>query len=196
MISSSAITAVILAGGAGRRLGGVDKGWLELGGKSLVESILAVLHDQVATVVISANTNTERYAALGYPVIADPPGDAGGPLAGVAACWDQVRTRYLWLLPVDAAIVPEQLLSALKAGLMDADAAIARARMGADVHPTCALIDRSRVAPPSQPGGSLMGWQRRYAVVDVAVEPGAVLSVNTPEEYSALTARSDQTEAG
>ncbi len=186
MIQGADITAVILAGGAGRRLGGIDKGWLTVGGRSLVENLLAALEDRVAQVVISANTHRERYAALGHVVVADPPDAPGGPMAGVFACWPHVSTPYMLLLPVDAVVVPETLVQRLAAALRGNDADLARVQVGDDLHPTCALLDRSRVSRPSRAGGSLMGWQESYRCVSVPVDDSAVLSVNTPEEYAAL----------
>ncbi len=186
MISSSDITAVILAGGAGSRLGGVDKGWLNVGSSSFIERLLVSLAGQVGSVVISANRHQDRYATLGPVVVADSPDACGGPLAGVFSCWPHVNTRYMLLLPVDAAIVPPSLVGVLADKLGADDADIARVRVGRDLHPTCALIDRIRVQAPVQGGGSLMGWQQAYRCVDVAVDRCAVLSVNTPEELSAL----------
>jgi len=186
MIPTSDITAVVLAGGAGTRLGGVDKGWLTLGQSSLIERLLESLAGQVGSVLISANSNHDRYSALGPAVVADTPDAPGGPMAGVFACWSHVRTRYMLLLPVDAAVVPRTLVADLAGALQAQDADIARVRVGRDLHPTCALIDRSRVQAPVQGGGSLMGWQQAWRCVDVAVDPCAVLSVNTPEELSAL----------
>ncbi len=186
MMTSFDITAVILAGGAGTRLGGVDKGWMTLNGSSLVERIIAALQGQVGAIIISANTNVARYAALGYPVIPDPAGAPGGPLAGVFAAWSHVHTPYALLLPVDAAVMPATLVESLQTALLQSGAAIARARVGPDIHPTCALLACARVQCPPRPGGSLMGWQEAYPVVDVPLNPSAVLSVNTPEEFSAL----------
>ena len=76
---------MILAGGRGTRMGGADKGLLELAGRPLVAHLLEALRPQVATVLISANRNTEVYARFGATVVPDPWPDFRGPLAGIAA---------------------------------------------------------------------------------------------------------------
>ena len=67
MTESADITAVILAGGRGQRLGGRDKGLVELDGSPLVAHILASISPQVGAVIINANRNREHYAAFGVP---------------------------------------------------------------------------------------------------------------------------------
>jgi len=69
--SGDGITGVVLAGGLGRRMGGVDKGLVEFRGRTMVEQVLERLRPQVDELIINANRNGERYAAFGYPVFAD-----------------------------------------------------------------------------------------------------------------------------
>ena len=69
----------------GRRMGGVDKGLVELDGQPMVAHVLARLAPQVGALLINANQNAERYAAFGYPVVADAVGGFAGPLAGLHA---------------------------------------------------------------------------------------------------------------
>ncbi|HID48564.1 MAG TPA: molybdenum cofactor guanylyltransferase MobA, partial [Chromatiales bacterium] len=85
MIPTTTITAVILAGGIGRRMGGQDKGLVELDGRPLIEHIIDALKPQVMTILINANRNQYRYASYGYPVITDTLANYQGPLAGFAA---------------------------------------------------------------------------------------------------------------
>ena len=79
------MTAVILAGGLGRRMGRVDKGLQLLDGKPLVQWVLERLAPQADEVLLNANQNTERYETFGYPVIGDQIGGFAGPLAGLHA---------------------------------------------------------------------------------------------------------------
>lgn len=77
------ITAGILAGDAGRRMGDVDKGWYRIDDRALIEHMIAPVQPQAAAFAIRANRSLERYRRLGWPVVCD--GDAyRGPLAGVA----------------------------------------------------------------------------------------------------------------
>jgi molybdopterin-guanine dinucleotide biosynthesis protein A len=83
-----AIPGVILAGGQAERLGGIDKGLMDLGGTRLIERIIDRLAPQCATLAISANGDPKRYAEFGYPILPDGRAEAQGPLAGVLAGLD------------------------------------------------------------------------------------------------------------
>jgi molybdopterin-guanine dinucleotide biosynthesis protein A len=93
--SKKNITAVILAGGRGRRLGGQDKGLLELNDKPLIEHILDAVKPQVKTVIINANRNLDVYTDYAYPVVSDDMTDFQGPLAGFAAALSACNTDYI-----------------------------------------------------------------------------------------------------
>ena len=79
------VTGLVLAGGMGRRMGGVDKGLVLLDERPMVARVIERLTRQVGAIVINANQNVERYAALGYPVVSDTIGGFAGPLAGLHA---------------------------------------------------------------------------------------------------------------
>ena len=78
------VTGIVLAGGMGRRMGGIDKGLVELGGKPMVAHVLARLVPQVGRVLINANQNPDRYALLGFPVVADAACNAEPDIVGDA----------------------------------------------------------------------------------------------------------------
>ena len=82
----SRITGVVLAGGLGRRMGGVDKGLQELDGRPLVAHVIARLAPQVGSLLINANRNAERYAAFGHPVVADAIDGLARPRARLHGC--------------------------------------------------------------------------------------------------------------
>lgn len=79
------VLGCVLAGGQSRRMGGGDKSLLDIGGKSMLDVILARLSTQVPEVVLNANGDPERFAQFGLPVVPDPVGEFAGPLAGVLA---------------------------------------------------------------------------------------------------------------
>ncbi len=110
----AAITGLILAGGAGRRMGGADKGWVVYQGTPLIESVLARLAPQVDGILISANRTLERYAALGYPVVQDASSDFQGPLAGILAGLAACPTPWLQLAPCDTPCFPDDLVRKLR----------------------------------------------------------------------------------
>jgi molybdopterin-guanine dinucleotide biosynthesis protein A len=115
-LSGGAVIArLVLAGGAGTRLGGVDKAFLRLGGRCLIDIVLARLG---APVAISANGDAGRFAAYGVKVLADGPWAGKGPLAGVLAGLDWAAglgATALLSVPVDTPFVPEDLAARLGA---------------------------------------------------------------------------------
>lgn len=110
------ITGLILAGGQGCRMGGADKGWIAHGGQALIERLLPQLAMQVDEVIVSANRNIERYAALGVRVVEDSRPDYPGPLAGIEAALNACTTEWLLTCPVDTLNLPadyaQRMLSA------------------------------------------------------------------------------------
>ncbi|MDX2476800.1 MAG: molybdenum cofactor guanylyltransferase MobA [Gammaproteobacteria bacterium] len=137
------ITAVVLAGGRGRRLGGQDKGLMELDGKLLIAHILDLVTPQVNAVIINANRNQQVYAEYGYPVISDNMTDYQGPLAGFAAALAACNTDYIMTLPCDGPYVPADLVSRLCTAIEDNNADLAVAHDGHRMQPVYALIPRS-----------------------------------------------------
>ncbi|MCP3690531.1 MAG: NTP transferase domain-containing protein, partial [Gammaproteobacteria bacterium] len=101
LISHHDITAVILAGGRGRRMGGEDKGLIEFSGRALIETLIGKLKQQQVKVIINANRNHERYLIYGLPVISDELADFQGPLAGFATAMQKVETDYILTIPCD-----------------------------------------------------------------------------------------------
>ena len=83
--SDKKISCIILAGGKGKRVGGVDKGLLEYKNKPLIEHTINALTPQVDDIIISANRNIERYKDYAKKVISDESEDYLGPLAGIDA---------------------------------------------------------------------------------------------------------------
>lgn len=83
------ITGVVLAGGKARRMGGVDKGLLELNGKPLWQHVADALMTQLSHVVVNANRHQEIYQASGLKVIEDSLADYPGPLAGMLSVMQQ-----------------------------------------------------------------------------------------------------------
>ena len=84
-IDPLAVTGVVLAGGQSRRMGGGDKGLLELAGKPMLGHVIDRLSPQVGRVAINANGEPSRFAPFGLPIVADTVSGFVGPLAGVLA---------------------------------------------------------------------------------------------------------------
>jgi molybdopterin-guanine dinucleotide biosynthesis protein A len=141
------ITGLILAGGRGSRMDGVDKGLQSLGGSTLVTQVMARLRPQVGTVMISANRHLEQYGRFGVPVWPDDLdrfGEYAGPLVGLHAGLSHCHTPYLACVPCDTPALPSDLLARLAQALEvhQAELAVADTGIGAErsVHRVCALM--------------------------------------------------------
>ena len=121
------ISGLILAGGRGSRMGGVDKGLQPHLGVPLAQHALERLRPQVAALMLNANRNLPEYQAMGVPVWPDETADFPGPLAGMLAGLTHCRTPYLITVPCDSPNFPEDLVARLAQGLESADASLATA---------------------------------------------------------------------
>lgn len=136
------ITALVLAGGMGRRMGGLDKGLQPFRGQPLMAHVVARLAPQVAGLLVSANRNLAAYAGYGYPVVADIHAGYAGPLAGIHAGLAACPTRLLATAPCDAPHLPLDLVARLHIRLQEAGAEIAIAATSEGLQPTFALMQR------------------------------------------------------
>jgi molybdenum cofactor guanylyltransferase len=190
MIARSDITGLVLAGGQGRRMGNVDKGFVELTGRPLVAHVIARLAPQVATIVINANRNADRYAALGYPVVADAIGGFAGPLAGLHAGLATAATPFVTTCPCDSPFLPDDLVARLAAAFDAQPIDLAVARTYDQPHPVFALARRSvlpHLAQYLEGGGrKIDAWYRSLPMVEVAFddEADAFRNINTPAELA------------
>ena len=127
MIEREDITGLILAGGRGRRMGGVDKGLQAHQGVPLALHALLRLAPQVGPAMINANRNLAAYEAMGVPVWTDALPDFAGPLAGFLAGLEHCETPYLATVPCDSPLFPDDLVACLAAALEAAGAEVAMA---------------------------------------------------------------------
>ena len=127
MIDSEHITGLILCGGRGTRMGGVDKGLQNHHGMPLALHALMRLQPQVGHVLINANRNLSAYESMGVPVWPDPMADYPGPLAGWLAGLEHCETPYLLTVPCDSPNFPLDLAARLAAAMVEHDADIAMA---------------------------------------------------------------------
>ena len=100
-MSQPSISGLVLAGGQGRRMGGVDKGLELLNGRPLVAWVLERLAPQVDEILISANQNLEHYRSFGHPVLPDEVGGFAGPLAGLERALASARHDLVVTSPCD-----------------------------------------------------------------------------------------------
>ena len=127
MTSSSDITGLVLAGGRGSRMGGVDKGLQNFNGVPLALSTLMRLQPQVGDLMVNANRNLSAYEAFGAPVWPDVLADYAGPLAGFLTGLERCETKWLVTVPCDTPLFPTDLVARLVQAAAQDDAEIAMA---------------------------------------------------------------------
>jgi molybdopterin-guanine dinucleotide biosynthesis protein A len=182
------VSGIVLAGGLGRRMGGVDKGLKELRGKPMVQWALERLAPQVDDIVINANQNLERYRAFGHRVASDEIGGFAGPLAGLHAGLNAVKHPLAVTVPCDSPFLPADLVSRLRSALGENDLAVAKT--GTQAHPVFALVRRAcrenLEAFLAQGGRKIDAWYASLKVVEVSFddEADAFRNINTPEELA------------
>ena len=191
MITRDEIAAVILAGGLGRRMGGIEKGLLPFQGRPLVSHVIDCVRPHVGPVIVSANRRLDEYASLDVAVVADEWADARGPLVGIASALRVTSLPYLLVAPCDTPFLPKewvpQLATALSLG--EADAALAHGD-GA-LQPLCALMC-STLAPKLRDfidaGGAVVKqwWAEQRTVSVVFDERGAFANINSLEDRARL----------
>lgn len=192
-IQAASVTAGILAGGAGRRLEGVDKGWYEIAGRPLIAHTLARITPQCRRVLISANRSLARYRSLGYPVHADDGDHPSGPLTGVASILRAAVTPYVLIVPVDTPLLPGDLMARLAAALRP-ETQLAAAVCGDQVHVLHALMRRDVLAGLETAlfagTRSVRDWQAGLERVQVEwSDPDCFANINSAEDAEALRAR-------
>jgi len=188
-MSTEKISGVILAGGQGRRMGGVDKGLQVLGGRTMIEHVIARFAPQVDEIVINANQNLERYAAFGYTVAPDVTGGFAGPLAGLQAGLKAAKHPFVVTAPCDSPFLPLDLVDRLASALGDRQLAVAKT--GDQAHPVFALVRRDVLehlsAYLSSGGRKIDAWYASLNVVEVEFDDEAegFSNINTREELRA-----------
>jgi molybdopterin-guanine dinucleotide biosynthesis protein A len=125
VITQQHITGLILAGGRGMRMGGVDKGLQTLQGKPMIMHVMQRLQPQVDRIMINANQNLDRYRDFSFPVWSDEKNDYAGPLAGMQAGLIHCETPYMLTVPCDTPILPTDLVRQLATALEQSTADIA-----------------------------------------------------------------------
>jgi molybdopterin-guanine dinucleotide biosynthesis protein A len=185
-VSASAISGIVLAGGLGRRMGGVDKGLQPLRGKPMVEHVLARLSPQVDEIIINANQNAEAYGRFGHRVIGDDIAGFAGPLAGLHAGLKAARNSLVVTVPCDSPFLPSDLVSRLSKEIKNNDISVAKT--GAQAHPVFALVRKS-VLPNLEAflaggGRKIDAWYGSLKYVEVLFddEADAFRNINTLEE--------------
>ncbi|HZY18284.1 MAG TPA: molybdenum cofactor guanylyltransferase MobA [Ramlibacter sp.] len=197
------ITGVILAGGRGSRMGGVDKGLQNFNGVPLAVHALLRLQPQVGDVMVNANRNLAAYESFGVPVWPDALADYAGPLAGFLTGLERCETTWLVTVPCDTPLFPTDLVERLLAAAQAQDAEIAMASAPEQdgqlrPQPVFCLLRRdlleSLVRFTHGGGRKIDAWTAQHRTVDVPFDapgddPRAFFNANTLAELRALEQR-------
>ncbi len=181
------LTAVILAGGQGSRMGGADKGWVDFRGQPLIAHVLERIRPQADEILISANRNLEIYRAFGFPVLSDDTPDFPGPLAGIRQALKAASHDLLLCVPCDTPFLPFGLAEQLYASLEKERADVAVAAAGGKAQPVIFLCRKEALpsldAFMAEGGRGVGRWQAGLKRVEVAFEEEAAFrNFNTLEE--------------
>lgn len=184
------ITGVVLAGGKGTRMGGIDKGLQLLNGKALWRHVADTLQPQVTSLVISANRNLDSWQNSGYPIITDSLSDFPGPLAGMLSVMQQIESEWFVFCPCDTPFIPSFLTARLMQQKKSSRAVWVHD--GERDHPAIALVNRDVVG---ELAGYLAAGERRVMVflrkigghsVDFSDEKSAFINVNTLDDLHSM----------
>ncbi len=205
MGETSAVTGVVLAGGQSRRMGGGDKGMLNLAGKPMLVHVIDRLAPQVGSMIINANGDPSRFASFGLPVVADTVTGFAGPLAGILAGmrWSAAHApgaRWIATAAGDAPMLPADLVARLAAAAAARPGCIALAQSAGSLHPVIGLWPVALAADLEDQlhdgVRKVLRWTDRHGTVAVdfpLLQDGSTkidpfFNANTPEELDRLRA--------
>ena len=180
------VTGIVLAGGLGRRMGGVDKGLQPFRGKPMAQWAIERLAPQVEELIVNANQNPDRYARFGYRVVPDELSGFAGPLAGLHAGMKVASHDLVVTVPCDSPFLPADLVARLSGSLGQNQLAVAKT--GSQPHPVFSLVCCT-VLPHLEAflaggGRKIDAWYATLKVVEVSFddEEDAFRNINTREE--------------
>lgn len=208
MIASSDITGLVLAGGRGSRMGGVDKGLQPFAGLPLARHALLRLAPQVGSLLLNANRHMDTYRSWGVPVVADTEADYPGPLAGFLTGLLHCPTPWLLAVPCDTPRFPADLVVRMAAAAHAAGAPLAVAlapdseagsegQLQLRAQPAFCLIHRSLLPSlqgfVSEGGRKIDRWTALHPLAQACFDqagddPLAFANANTLPELQALQA--------
>lgn len=171
------VPGVLLAGGLARRMGGGDKPMRRIGGKTILERVIARLKPQCGELILNANGDPARFASFGLPVIPDNVENFPGPLAGILAALDWAAAHrpgvsLLLSAAADCPFLPRDLVSRLYQALVKDNAQLAVAASDGQSHPviglwSVALRDELRHALVQEDIRRIDRWTARYKLATV-----------------------------
>ena len=193
------IAGIVLAGGLSRRMGGGDKALKLIGGRTILDRVIARAQPQVDALALNANGDPARFAAAGLAVVPDSVEGFPGPLAGVLAGLEWARQQgasHVASFACDAPFLPGDLVARLWRAVEENGAEIASARSDGREHPVfalwpVALADALRAAVVEEGVRKVDVWTARYRLVHAEFSAAPVdpfFNVNRPQDIEAAEA--------
>lgn len=191
-MSIKSITAVILAGGQGQRMGGKDKGLITFNNRPLVAHQIKSFKPYVDQFVISANRNLDQYQTYGHPVVSDDSPTYQGPLAGIAAALETIRTDYALVIACDMPLLPGNIVDRLYNAVTISHCDIAIPHDGTRAQPLCMLL-RSQLKVSLKQAVShnqlkVIRWiqEQSHSLVDCSDIKECFININNATELASL----------
>lgn len=187
-IVKSDITAVILSGGRATRMNHQDKGLILFNNKPLIGYVVDIIHQDVHTILVSANRNLDAYQKFGEVITDNLPGFQG-PLVGILSALIKVKTKYLLVVPCDGPFINQSLVARLLENMQQADVSICVATQGQKMHPTFSLISanlKDNLSEFLAQGNRKMGmWfkSNHAQEVDFSDQADMFINLNSPEDF-------------
>ena len=188
---------VLLAGGLARRMGGGDKPMKKIGGRTILDRVIARLAPQCDGLILNANGDPARFASFELPVVADTVEGFAGPLAGILTALEWAaanRPDIEWVLSAatDCPFLPRDLVARLQQARINENAQLAVAASGDQTHPVVglwnvALRGELRHALVVEDIRKIDRWTARYKLATVAwpTEPlDPFFNANTVEDIT------------
>ena len=186
------ITAIILAGGQARRMGGQDKGLIQLAQKPMIEYVLNAIEPQVGTIIINANRNQAIYEKYGFPVVADQIEGYCGPLAGMASGLQISETPFVVTAPCDSPLIPDNLVHKLYSTLQQENADICTAYANERLQPVFTLMKTKLLSSMldflNNGERKIDRWFEKHhlAIADFSDQAETFININSEEELVAI----------
>ena len=198
MIKHDDTAGLILAGGKAQRMGGNDKGLIELHGQAMIRYIIDALRPQVNHIMINANRNIDQYSKFGYLVVKDNINDYQGPLAGFASGLTHCPVDYIATAPCDGPFLASDYVDRLKTAAINNDTNLSVAFDGQRLQPVYALIHKDLLSSLLQflaaGDRKIDRWyeQHAFAKADFSDISSMFTNINTPQDLQDVTSKIPQ----
>lgn len=195
VVTRQMFTGIILAGGQARRMGGQDKGLIDLAGSPLIQYVLDGLLPQVGKILINANRHQDIYKHYQCPIVADNYEGFCGPLAGMASCLKIIDTPLMVTVPCDSPFIPPDLVERMYLKLLQDDADISVAHNGERIQPVFAMLKRDLFKSMDS---YLCSGERKidkwfalhkFTVTDFSDAPDTFININTRDDLVQIEKR-------